>query len=174
MLHVKFTSKPFDKLELQCAVVGVFSSTRPLKGIASLIDWRLNGGLSRVMLKHRFKGELKEALLLPAEGRIRSKEILVLGLGPEALFNETGVGQFIQTLLEKISMKKNTDFLISFGDMVPDRFEWRNNIRLLVSKLHDYPALAAAVLCETEDCIRDAKRRHMDFGLNVNVSFEIL
>ena len=81
MLHVKFTSKPFDKLETQCAVVTSFADSRPLKGNAALLDWRLNGRLSRILLNRRFSGDFKEALLLPSEGRIRSREILFLGLG---------------------------------------------------------------------------------------------
>ncbi|MDO8518793.1 MAG: M17 family peptidase N-terminal domain-containing protein [Deltaproteobacteria bacterium] len=174
MLQVKFTSRPFDKLETQCAVVTSFSDSRPLKGNAALLDWRLNGRLSRILSSKKFSGDFKEALLLPSEGRIKSREILFLGLGTGASFTESSLSPFSHFILEKMAQKKVSDFMISFSDILSDRFEWRNSVRLLVSKLHDFPGLQTLYLCETEECVKDAKRRHMDFGMNVDVSFETL
>lgn len=173
MFHVKFSSKPFDKLETRCAVATIFSDQRPLKGVAALLDWRLNGRLSEVLMVNRFEGELGETLLMPSEERVRASEIMVLGLGVQSQFNESHVGAFTQQLLEKMKQKKMNDFMICFSDFIQDRFEWRNSIRLLVSKLHDYSEIEAVVLCEPEESVRDAKRRHMDFGVNVDVSFEL-
>lgn len=155
-------------------VITSFADCRPLKGNAALLDWRLNGRLSRILMKNRFRGDFKEALLLPSEGRIRSREILFLGLGDQAVFNEASLSPFSHFVLEKLAQKKVTHFMISFSDIIRDRFEWRNSVRLLVSKLHDFPGMEVLTLCETEECVKDAKRRHMDFGMNVEVSFETL
>ena len=174
MLHVKFTSKPFDKLDAQCAVVTSFADCRPLKGNAALLDWRLNGRLSRILIGRRFRGDFREALLLPSEGRIKSREILFLGLGDRASFGEASVSPFSRFVLEKVAQKKVSSFMISFSDIIADRFEWRNSVRLLVSQLHDFPGVEVLYLCETDECVKDAKRRHMDFGMNVEVSFETL
>lgn len=169
---MKFTSKPFDKLTAQCAVVTAFADIRPLKGNAGLLDWRLNGRLSRILAVDRFHGDFTETLLIPSEGRVKSREILFCGLGSKQEFNESLLNPLSQCLLEKLSLKKVTSFLISFSDMIPDRFEWRNSVRLLVSKLHDFSNIETVYLCESDDHVRDAKRRHMDFGLNVDVTFE--
>lgn len=174
MLHIKFTAKPFDKIEAQCAVITSYSDQRPLSGNAALLDWRLNGRLSRILLANRFDGCFKESLLMPAEGRIRSREILFVGLGEKASFGESHVPVFSQYLLEKIADKRVGDFMISFSDIIRDRFEWRNSVRLLVSKLHDFSCIETVHLCESDEFIRDAKRRHMDFGMNIDVSFETL
>lgn len=174
MLHIKFSAKPFDKQETRCGVVTLFSDQRPLRGVAALLDWRLNGRLSQVLVKNQFEGKFGESLLMPAEGRIRSEEIMVIGMGPESTFNESHVSAFTQLLLEKIVQKKILDFMISYSDFITDRFEWRNSIRLLVSKLHDFLSVDAVILCEPNESVRDAKRRHMDFGVNVDVSFETL
>lgn len=173
MLNIKFISYPFDKLKSQCALVTTFSDLRPLKGVSALVDWRLNGRLSKILIKNRFCGDYQEVMLLPSEGRIKSDYILVLGLGPRGSFNESHVGLFLQFMLEKITQMKLTDFVISISDMIPDRFEWRNSIRLLASKLHDYQNVSQVNLCESDEYVKDAKRRHMDFGMNVNVSFEM-
>ena len=172
MLHIKFTARPFDKIETRCAVVTVYSDFRPLKGISSLIDWRLNGRLSQILKANRFQGGFGECLLMPSEGRIRAPEILVIGLGPQSIFNESHVGAATQLFLEKMAQKKIADFMVSYSDFITDRFEWRNSVRLLVSRLHDFDGIEAVNLCEPDDCVRDAKRRHMDFGASVNVTFE--
>ena len=172
MLHIKFTSRAFDKLITQCVVITTFSDLRPFKGNAALLDWRLNGRLSQIMIKNRFEGNFGEMLLLPAEGRIKSHEIIVLGLGVKNDFHESHVNKFVTFLLETIAQKKVSDFLVCLSDVIADRFEWRNTVRLLVSKLHDFPVIENIQLCEPEDCVRDAKKRHMDFGMNVEVSFE--
>ncbi|MBI2339419.1 MAG: hypothetical protein HYU99_03480 [Deltaproteobacteria bacterium] len=173
-LHIKFTSKPFDKIETRCAAMTVYSDFRPLKGVSSLVDWRLNGRLSQVLKTNRFQGNFGECLLMPAERRIRAQTILVMGLGPRGVFNESHVGATTQLLLEKMAQKKIGDFLVSYSDFIADRFEWRNGVRLLVSKLHDFSEIGAVTLCEPDDCVRDAKRRHMDFGGNVDVAFEMM
>lgn len=174
LLHIKFSAKPFDKQETRCGVVTLFSDERPLKGVSALLDWRLNGRLSQVLAKNRFEGKFGESLLMPAEGRIRASEIMVIGMGDRPAFNESHVSAFTQLLLEKAVQKKSPDFMISYSDFISDRFEWRNSIRLLVSKLHDFQSIEAVILCEPDESVRDAKRRHMDFGVNVEVSFEAL
>ena len=62
-----------------------FRFCRPLKGQAGMVDWRLNGSLSELILKDRFDGKRGEALLMPLNGRLPAKELLVLGLGNQTL-----------------------------------------------------------------------------------------
>lgn len=172
MLHIKFTSRPFDKLQTQCAVVTTFADQKPFQGNAALLDWRLNGRLSQIVMRSRFGAEFKEVLLMPSEGRLQSKAVLVFGLGARNQFNESSVGNFIHFFLDSIARQKITSFLVSFSELIPTHFEWRNSVRLLVSKLHDFPEIETVILSESDDRIREAKRRHMDFGMNVEVSFE--
>ena len=54
---------------------------RPLQGLAGLVDWRLAGGLSRLIEAGAFDGREKERTLASPDGRTR---VLVFGLGPSA------------------------------------------------------------------------------------------
>lgn len=172
MINIKFTSRPFDKLKTKCAVVTSFSDQLPFCANAALVDWRLNGRLSRFCQQKRFKCDFEETLLMPSEGRVLAEQIIFLGLGEKARFDEAKVSHLIQYLLSMLAKKGASEFMVSFCDIVSDRFEWRNSIRLMVSKLLDYSKMETVYLCESEDCVRDAKKRHMDFGMNVDVSFE--
>lgn len=173
-LEIKLTSQAFDKISAKSAVVTLYTDMRPLFGIPALVDWRLNGRLSKILIKHRFEGDRGEVLLLPSEGRMKSDDIMVLGLGERAQFSESYLGGFIQFMLEKLDQKKVLEFAVSFSDFMPDRFEWRNAVRLLVSKLHDFSSIQTVYLCEPEEYIKDARRRHMDFGSHVQIDFDLV
>jgi hypothetical protein len=65
----------------------VFSDVRPLRGVAGLCDWRLNGHLSERLREERFTGTRGERLLLPTR-RLPWKAVLALGLGPARDFDD--------------------------------------------------------------------------------------
>jgi hypothetical protein len=55
---------------------------RPLSGAAGYLDWRLCGGLSRVLLQGFFKADKGEQLLMPTLGRVPSPRLFAVGVGP--------------------------------------------------------------------------------------------
>jgi len=67
-------------VEALCVFVG--QDERPLRGIAGYLDWRMCGGLSRVLVSEFFQGAGGDCLLLPSNGRIAIPRIFVCGLGP--------------------------------------------------------------------------------------------
>lgn len=64
-----------------------FSDERPLRGAAGLVDWRLCGRLSRLLLANRVSGDPFETTLLPAQ-RLPFKKLLLFGLGNSDHFDE--------------------------------------------------------------------------------------
>lgn len=62
-----------------CLFVG--EDERPLRGTAGYVDWRLCGGLSRVVQEGFFTGREGEWLLLPSNGRLSMSRIFVVGVG---------------------------------------------------------------------------------------------
>lgn len=62
-----------------CLFVG--EDERPLRGLAGLVDWRLCGGLSRLLLNGFFQGAAEDCVLMPSENRLPTFRIFVLGLG---------------------------------------------------------------------------------------------
>jgi hypothetical protein len=65
----------------------VFSDVRPLRGVAGLVDWRLNGHLSERLREERFAAERGERLLLPTR-RLPWRAVLALGLGSTRDFDD--------------------------------------------------------------------------------------
>jgi hypothetical protein len=78
---VEFSALPPDRVEADCLVLFVHADERPPQGAAGLVDWRLNGALSRILKDGWYRGGEGETLLLAFEKRTRAPRVLVVGLG---------------------------------------------------------------------------------------------
>jgi hypothetical protein len=67
--------------------VCLWSDVRPLRGAAGLLDWRLNGKLSRWIQEGRLAGRAGEKTLVPTT-RIPWPTVLAIGLGASNEFSE--------------------------------------------------------------------------------------
>ncbi len=173
MIELTLTSKTIDEIPAQLALITTYEDVRPLKGSAGLVDWRLNGKLSRLFIQNKMKGSKGEALLMPARGRIDSQELLVLGMGPRVNIQDADTPQIINSIVEKLLMKRANSFCLSFSDLIPGMFEWRNALRLFVSMLSGRNEDMNVTLVEERSYIEDAKKRHMDFAFDVKVNYEL-
>lgn len=64
-----------------CLVVTTFAEDRPLRGLTGLVDWRLNGQLSRLLRRDFVDGHWLETTMAPIEGRLPFDRLLLVGLG---------------------------------------------------------------------------------------------
>ena len=167
-----FTSKPIDKIQSELIVLLQFEGDVPYQGLVGLLDWRINGRLSRFVAEKHYSGRAREALLMPSEARLKAHDIVILGLGPKEQFEQAFVGQVLDHVLKMVSDMKISQVCLSVGQMLPGHFEWRNALRLMHSKMqYDYPDINEVIFCESDECIREARKRQMDFGQSVAVDF---
>lgn len=72
---------------VSCLVLTCFSDDRPLRGLTGLVDWRLNGQLSRLLQRDFIDGHYQEAMLTPIAGRLPFDRLLLVGMGRRAEFH---------------------------------------------------------------------------------------
>ncbi len=75
-----------DDLAGVCLVLTSFEEDRPLRGLSGLVDWRLNGQLSRLVQREFVDAHYLEATLAPIVGRLPFARLLLIGLGRRAEF----------------------------------------------------------------------------------------
>jgi hypothetical protein len=80
-MDVILSAEKVDVQECDVLVTGFFKDERPLKGSSGWIDWRLNGMVSRFLIEKKLTGNWKETTLIPSQGRIIPRMILLFGLG---------------------------------------------------------------------------------------------
>jgi hypothetical protein len=91
-------SLPPGDLALFCA-----AEERPLLAAAGYVDWRLNGWLSRLIVRNQFKGGKKECLLTPSMGRIPPTRIFMFGLGPAQQFQHKMAAELGEAIAEGVA-----------------------------------------------------------------------
>jgi len=171
MINLVLSALPIDEVPGQVTLATFFEDVRPLKGSTSLIDWRLNGRLSDLIVKGHISGHYKEALIMPAQGRLATKDIFLFGLGASAEVSEKNLEEGFSTLIDKLALLKSPDVVVSFGDLSKDFMGWRSMLRsfmtTLASKHDDFQVVCA----EDPKWISEAKKRNMDFGPQVSLSY---
>lgn len=77
--------------KIPCDLFGLwhFSDEKPLKGIAGLLDWRLDAKISRLIISGRIQGVWDEKVMLGAIEELPGKEVIIVGLGLIKEFDES-------------------------------------------------------------------------------------
>ena len=105
LLEIRHSTQGACRFATRALVVGFFADERPLRGEAGLVDWRMNGYVSRLLERQRLSGETEESTLVASSGRLRAEFSLLMGLGERSLYGyeritnvTAGVTQTLQKL----------------------------------------------------------------------------
>jgi hypothetical protein len=111
--------KRLKHLSSDALILYRFAEMKPLRGIASLVDWRLYGHLSRLILDGFFIGDEGESLVMPLRRHLGPHNLLILGLGVRAEFGEN---RFCSVLTKTFEILNNLH-LNSIAIALPGRVE---------------------------------------------------
>ena len=78
---IQLLDLPADRLDGQVSVAFYFEDERPLHGPVALLDWRLNGVLTKKLLSGELSGKSNEQLMVVSNGKVDSDWILFQGGG---------------------------------------------------------------------------------------------
>lgn len=171
MIQLVLSSLPIDEVPGHMTLATFFQDIRPLKGSTSLIDWRLNGRLSDLILQGKISGEFSESLIMPSQGRLSSREIFLFGLGRASELTEQKVGEGFSVLIDKLALLKSGDMVISLGDLSKDFMSWRALLRSFMNALTPKRQDFQVICSEDPKWVSEARKRNMDFGPEVSLSY---
>lgn len=100
-----------DHVQAETFVVTVFEDERPPRGLAGLLDWRLSGRLSHLLLTGQMAGRFREALLFPAYGRLPSARVCAYGLGKVADFSPARAREASWFIADSLHKLRATSFV---------------------------------------------------------------
>lgn len=101
-MDVILSTEKVDVQECDLLITGFFEDERPLRGTGGLLDWRLNGMLSRFLVEKRLTGDWKETTLIPSQGRVAPRMLLLLGLGRVREYSYLRLRELSSHLLETL------------------------------------------------------------------------
>lgn len=102
-----------DQVRADTLALGVFEEDRPPRGLAGLVDWRLCGRLSRLIVSGQVTGRFRESVLFPAYARLPVERVCVLGLGKRAEFSAARAREASWVLAESLRKLRAGSFLAS-------------------------------------------------------------
>lgn len=144
-MEVIISSEPIDRQECPLVEAGFFEDERPLKGPAGLLDWRLNGAISREIINGRITGRFKETIIIPSNGRIQSPKVLLIGLGPTGRISYPKLREISAHLLDTLLKINVLHFCCSIPHSKPYPLECSKAVEVWVEgvadalELHDMP-----------------------------------
>jgi Cytosol aminopeptidase family, N-terminal domain len=83
-----------DGVDALCLVIA--QDDRPLQGAAGFVDWRLCGGLSKLLVEAFFEGKPREQVLFPAVGLLKVSRVFAVGAGPSGALDAAGLGAALE------------------------------------------------------------------------------
>jgi hypothetical protein len=114
MNHSERIALPADSLPGEVVVALYFSDQKPLEGPAALLDWRLDGQLTRMLLDGQTDGRAGEHVLLQNNGKLKSNWVLFIGGGKwHGLCQETHAA-LIKHMLSVVHQAGFKDFSLAF------------------------------------------------------------
>lgn len=105
-MDVRFVApelKSLDEVNCEALAIPFFAEERPLQGAFGLVDWRLCGLISRMMVRKRIVGAFKESVLLPGYPRIGVEKLLLFGLGSADAFDEWVLVEISEHMLQTLT-----------------------------------------------------------------------
>lgn len=91
--------RSLDRLAGEIVVCSAFDDDKPPTGVAGLVDWRLGGRLSRLMLDGFVDTNEGALLLVPGRPRVPFDKIVLVGLGARDTFDEARYQRVLDQIL---------------------------------------------------------------------------
>lgn len=114
-----------DELKSEALALVFFEDERPLRGPLGLVDWRLCGQLSRLLLRGRARGSVGEAVLVPTRPRLPFEKLFLFGGGPRAELDEARFAEVLERVLatfDRARVRASVVGLPARGDRIaPER-----------------------------------------------------
>ena len=155
-LHLALFDGPASRAPGDTLLVLIPEDERPLRGGAGLLDWRVGGEISRLLLSGFVTGERGEAALLSAGRMLTAERMLLYGVGKADDLPGDGLQQALRAAIRKLlALKQNSVALALPGAFAPSSLaeELLRGLCLGVAEAEDHPQLFAC-LPEARECER--------------------
>jgi hypothetical protein len=83
-MQIKIVTQPPNIPKFENLVLGFFSDEKPPRGLCGVVDWRLNGAISRELAAGRISGASGEQVAFAFSRRLPVARVLLFGMGPLA------------------------------------------------------------------------------------------
>jgi len=124
-----------DQIQAEALVVCLFEDERPPRGLAGLLDWRLCGRLSDLLIEQRVSGAAGEAVLFPSYGRLPFARVCAFGLGAATDFTPSRAREVSGQIATSLSKLRVGSFAMALPGSPRSTIAPRVRLELLLEEL---------------------------------------
>ncbi len=144
----------FDELESEALALCFFEDERPLRREVGLVDWRLCGAVSRVLLRGRATGARGETILLPAQPRLPFEKVFLFGVGPTDAFDDAAVDGVVERMLTTLDRALVRSSVVSLPGRSTDRIAPEHAMMIFLGRAALHPEQDHVVIVDTLEAQR--------------------
>jgi leucyl aminopeptidase len=146
------------ELEDHAICLGIFQNQKQLKEELKELDSILSGAITGLFEAHDFTGKLNQIALIYTQGRIKSKRVILVGLGKKDKFDLDKIRQAAGTVCKKVKELKLKSFSSQVYGVKQRKFSLQDSSQAVVEgtllaayQLGDYKTLDKENLFEIEE-----------------------
>jgi len=166
-MDILFTRRNIDEIPADAVALTICSDERPLQGESGLIDWRMNGYISRQLQSNRITGKLGETVLIPGPTRIHAKKLFIFGMGETESIDEEKVNTVSEHIKKTLDGMKKTKFAFVLSRNIKDRNKFNRHLKTFFSNfITDLDGIVSSVYFhyekkEEKESLYNLKNQHV-------------
>ena len=143
-----------DELESEALLLPFFEDVRTLRRAVGLIDWRLCGQLSRMILRGRATGRLGQTVLIPARPRLPFDKLFLFGMGPRAGLDDAVVDAVVERMFVTLDRALIRTSVVCLPGRASELIAPEHAMRIFLGRAAQHPEQDRVSLIESPDAQR--------------------
>lgn len=138
-----------DELKSEALALSFFEDERPLRGALGLVDWRLCGQVSRLLLRGRASGAFGETVLVPTRPRLSFEKLFLFGAGRFADLDEARFEAVVERMLTTLDRARVRASVVALPGRSLERPAPERAMELFLRRAASHPEQDSVVLVES-------------------------
>jgi hypothetical protein len=154
--------RQLDAIPCEALAIPFFADERPPRGALGLVDWRLCGMISKMLVRNRIRGDYGETVLVPGRPRLNVDKLFLFGLGSGDPLEESVVEEVTENMLRTLTLAGVRSSALVLPGRSVDRFDPARAMELFIRRSAAYREHDEIMLVETAEAqkaMRDVLER---------------
>ena len=124
-----------DQLTVDTMALPVFEDQRPPLGLTGLVDWRLCGKVSSLLISGQLSGRFREAAMMPGYDRFPASRLVAFGLGDSREFTQARAREAVWFMADSLRLLRTTAFVTTLPGSISNTVPARAGMEMLLEEL---------------------------------------
>jgi hypothetical protein len=153
-VEVRFVApdlRRIDEIRADALALPLFQDERPPRGTLGLIDWRLCGQVSRLLVRGLARGVPGEVVLMPTRSRLSFERLFLFGVGAPTQPDPRSYGDSLEHMLRTLARARVRSVVLALPNRRAGAMSAADALDAFLSRASAYPEQDQFTLIEPAD-----------------------